>query len=413
MRSLRVPTAAFRAGPRHGRPLWIALVVVAAMVPGLHILAAPTLRPQGGPTPALVGPADLSQAPVGVSVGDEGFAPRVVTVTVGSVVRWTNHAQQVHTTTSDEAFSWSWTLPPGVSYAGRFLAAGTFPYHCAFHPTMTGTVVVVAGETTPTPPGPTATPPPSTAAPIVYWYGDNVSPHRPDLFALDPGSGASHQLTHTPALDELSPSRAPDHRRLAYAAGVVDGSPDQNLSIWLHDLATGAATAVTSGPLDVAPDWHPDGTRIAFTHLEQHGNAYSSEIAVVAPDGSARRTLPRVDRPDLGVRTPAWSPDGARLVFTAGDSLDLYLVPVTGDTITGPLTRGVDPDWAASSQVPLRTPEPGPTAAAPTTFPSPPTPSPTAPGPTATRPVAPTFPPSPGEPRRLYLPHALAEDHVR
>jgi hypothetical protein len=100
-------------------------------------------------------------------------------------------------------------------------------------------------------------------------------------------------------------------------------------------------------------------------------------------------------------------------VFVARDSLQLYLVPATGGTVTGPLAQGTDPDWAAASLVPLLTPAPGPTAAAPTAFPTPPTPSPTAPGPTATRPAVPTFPQSPGEPRRLFLPHALAEDHSR
>jgi TolB protein len=528
MRSVRLPTIGARAVRGHWRPLWIATVLMAATVPGLHILAAPTGHAPAGPTPALVGPADPSQDPVVVAVRDEGFMPRVVTVTVGSVVRWTNHAQQLHSTTSDDVFSWSWTLPPGVTYAGRFLTAGTFPYHCVFHPTMTGVVVVTAGQSTPATPGPspTATRPPGTAAPIAYWYGDNVSPYRPDLFALDPDTAASAQLTHTPSLDEVNPSWAPDYRRMAYAAGVIDGSPTQQLSIWVRDQVAGAAVAVTGGPLDFAPDWHPDGTGIAFTHYERQGDAYSSEIAVVAPDGSGRRTLLRVDGPNLGVRTPAWSPDGARLafvlssavggdlyvmdadgrnarplfdhpgwddvdpqwsplgryvafssgpsqgiatqhdiwllntatgqagavaqsptwdlrypawspdgrrlVFEAGDSLQLYLVPASGGTITGPLTRGADPDWAVASLVPLLTPAPGPTVAAPTAFPTPPTPSPTAPGPTATRPVVPTFPPPTSETpgptptggpsataarptaptaaaRRVYLPRTLAE----
>jgi len=35
-----------------------------------------------------------------------------------------------------------------------FNSAGTFPYHCAIHPSMTGTVIVSAVSATPAPTGP-------------------------------------------------------------------------------------------------------------------------------------------------------------------------------------------------------------------------------------------------------------------
>ena len=71
---------------------------------------------------------------------------------------------------------------------------------------------------------------------------------------------------------------------------------------------------------DVAPDWSPDGSRIAFTRC-----AVKCELWVVRADGTgAKRIGPScLRRPDdacLDRGTASWSPDGRRLAFGQGSA---------------------------------------------------------------------------------------------
>ncbi len=69
------------------------------------------------------------------------FSPASVTVTRGTVVKWTNTAFFAHTTTSNTGL-WNKTVAPTRSFSRTFSRAGTFKYHCTIHAGMTGTVVV-------------------------------------------------------------------------------------------------------------------------------------------------------------------------------------------------------------------------------------------------------------------------------
>jgi LPXTG-motif cell wall-anchored protein len=92
-------------------------------------------------TVAIGGPASAA----GVSIVDFSFQPATVTIDTGDSVTWTNNGDAPHTTTSDSGVWDSDILDPGQSFTRVFDTAGTFPYHCNVHPSMTGTVVVQAG----------------------------------------------------------------------------------------------------------------------------------------------------------------------------------------------------------------------------------------------------------------------------
>ncbi len=65
------------------------------------------------------------------------FSPMAVTISVDDVVRVTSVGS--HTFTSDTGL---FDTSIGQDTCVRFTAAGTFPYHCTVHPSMTGTVTV-------------------------------------------------------------------------------------------------------------------------------------------------------------------------------------------------------------------------------------------------------------------------------
>ena len=71
------------------------------------------------------------------------FKPTVVTVKKGSVIQWTNAPDaRVHTVSGDGFDSGAKGLAGGETFKFKFAKAGTFEYHCNFHPVMKATVVV-------------------------------------------------------------------------------------------------------------------------------------------------------------------------------------------------------------------------------------------------------------------------------
>ena len=81
-------------------------------------------------------------ANVEITIRDFFFDPQVVTVSVGTNVMWRNLGNFTHTADSDTGLWDSGDILPGGVYSRTFDMAGTFPYHCDFHPSMTGVVIV-------------------------------------------------------------------------------------------------------------------------------------------------------------------------------------------------------------------------------------------------------------------------------
>lgn len=84
-----------------------------------------------------------------VWIQNMAFNPGNITVPVGTKVTWTNKDAVTHNVTSTtNAFS-SGSLVNGATYSYTFSIAGTFPYSCTIHPSMTGTVTVTGAPATP------------------------------------------------------------------------------------------------------------------------------------------------------------------------------------------------------------------------------------------------------------------------
>jgi LPXTG-motif cell wall-anchored protein len=79
-----------------------------------------------------------------VTIADFSFTPASVTVHVGDKVEWVNNGPSAHTATADNGSFNTGVLQKGQSASVTFHSPGTFSYHCAIHPFMHGTVVVLA-----------------------------------------------------------------------------------------------------------------------------------------------------------------------------------------------------------------------------------------------------------------------------
>ena len=74
----------------------------------------------------------------------EGFAfsPADLTAAVGDTITVTNNDGAPHTLTADDGSFDTGRLNRGESAEITLSAAGSFPYKCAFHPNMRGTITV-------------------------------------------------------------------------------------------------------------------------------------------------------------------------------------------------------------------------------------------------------------------------------
>lgn len=75
-----------------------------------------------------------------VKVTSAGFDPATLTVEAGETVEFTNGDTVPHTVNFNTGVTHD--LAPGATCRQEFTDAGTFDYHCALHPHMTGTVTV-------------------------------------------------------------------------------------------------------------------------------------------------------------------------------------------------------------------------------------------------------------------------------
>ena len=76
------------------------------------------------------------------SMTTTAYAPNPMTVSVGSTVTWVNHDSTSHTATANGGGFNTGTIPPGGRGTAQFNTAGTFAYHCSFHPNMVATITV-------------------------------------------------------------------------------------------------------------------------------------------------------------------------------------------------------------------------------------------------------------------------------
>jgi plastocyanin len=93
-------------------------------------------------TSAAAAPSGPAVRSAKVDIASFKYKPVVVAVRKGGRVRWTNSDNAAHTATADDRSFDTQTIDIGKSRMVTFTTAGTYAYHCDFHPFMKATVVV-------------------------------------------------------------------------------------------------------------------------------------------------------------------------------------------------------------------------------------------------------------------------------
>ncbi len=196
-----------------------------------------------------------------VKITATAFTPASVTIATGDAVKWTNTDTKTHQVVSNSGAFASPIIAAGHSYTHTFKTAGTYRYHDALHPALTGKVVVTG-------------PPPAVTigagAPIiVYGQATHVSGQI--------SSGAAGETVTVYSQPYGAPSATLIATLMTGTGGVWDAVVAPTL------LTTYQAHWKSTTSADVMVAVHP---RVRFTLRRGHG-----AVRVVAARSMAGRKV--------------------------------------------------------------------------------------------------------------------------
>lgn len=124
-------------------------VLLLAACSGGGATTAPVSEPSAEASVAASAPAagaacEVSSAAgeVTVAIADFAFSPTDITAAAGQTITFTNNDSAPHTATLDDDSCGTPNIAQGESNGLTFSTAGTYPFHCAVHPNMKGTITV-------------------------------------------------------------------------------------------------------------------------------------------------------------------------------------------------------------------------------------------------------------------------------
>jgi Tol biopolymer transport system component len=177
------------------------------------------------------------------------------------------------------------------------------------------------------------------------------------VFLAGAGGGPARRLTNF----GYHPAWSPDGKQIAVSTETfqepAEFSPSRRSRIFLVDVSSGAARAVTAPNFDaIQPAWSPNGRRIAFWGANSAGN---TDLWTILVDRAPAENRPAAVTSDHWTDwSPAWSPDGRYLFFSSdrGGTMNLWRVRIdqSGGEVLGlpePLTTpSSNSGWIAFSR---------------------------------------------------------------
>ncbi len=174
-------------------------------------------------------------------------------------------------------------------------------------------------------------PPPSSTPFYPAWSptGEEIIfSMQGSIWKIKVGETIAHELTAGPTYDS-SADWSPDGRWIVYTAE----QDSRNINLMLLEVATGETRPLTTGDhLNLDPRWSPDGTRIAYVSTRPDGwfnifilpveNGQAGEPIQVTRDNRYRNNRLYFGANDLHIQ-PAWSPDGQELICLSNRGIPL------------------------------------------------------------------------------------------
>jgi plastocyanin len=125
---------------RHGLAVSVSVGFALALAACGGKPSAPAPSPPPAAPPAAGTTVTILAGARGLGAGAYGANP--LTVAAGTTVTWQNADSVPHTSTADGGAWSSGNIAAGGQFSVMLNAAGSYPYHCAIHASMTGRIVV-------------------------------------------------------------------------------------------------------------------------------------------------------------------------------------------------------------------------------------------------------------------------------
>jgi TolB protein len=126
-----------------------------------------------------------------------------------------------------------------------------------------------------------------------------------DIFTVGVDGSAPRQLTAASGFN-YAPDWSPDGRRIAFTSNR-DGNPN----LYVMNADGSGQVALTTDPLDdSAPKFSPDGSQIAFI-----SNRLGRSLIYIMPASGGEPVLLSPDETTITAGSLSWSPDGTSIVF--------------------------------------------------------------------------------------------------
>lgn len=182
-----------------------------------------------------------------------------------------------------------------------------------------------------------------------------------DIWVIDLKGRTPIQITDEPG-DEVHPSWSPDGKRIVYSRLAPRGQWE----LWVTETDNAASRRFIGYGL--FPNWSPTGDTIAFQRARSRGSQWFSIWTVQLEGGEPGYPTEVAASNEAALITPAWSPDGSRLVFAsvgpnmsgaeiselAAPQSDIYVVNVDGQNkqkLTDGHSANFAPVWSSDGRV--------------------------------------------------------------
>jgi len=167
--------------------------------------------------------------------------------------------------------------------------------------------------------------------------GSDASIRNINIWAMNADGSGATPLTRITTLGAPSqyPAFSPDGSKVVFYSGrALDGSDAANttLNIWLMNADGSGATPLTrvtaGGAGSVTPAFSPDGSKIVFSSRraldgsDARNTNDTDNIWTINRDGTAAAPLTRLTAFLVGGGFPSWSPDGSKISFYSSRALD-------------------------------------------------------------------------------------------
>lgn len=175
-----------------------------------------------------------------------------------------------------------------------------------------------------------------------------------EIYTMNSDGSNQTRLTNTTNTDEQDPAWSPagDKIALFVYSGEIRTMNTDGTAITPVTTAFWHCPEVPETKDDYWPDWSPNGQKLVFIHSENDSFCTEVnwwEIHTINADGTGEENL--VDDPYA--ESPAWSPDGTKLVMNQNGGGELYVRSTSGGLGTHLADFGCCADWQPIPTNPL------------------------------------------------------------